>query len=152
MFVGDECCPSGTGSCSLGDTCVVRDDGTEGCCPLLADCDGTPVGYYSSSAVGSLSYSSFDFGISSSYPTSASISYSISDSGSSYIPTTRTPGAPIRPTSSEPGLSASSASGSSAESSAPAQQQGNGAGSVRDSVVTGVTVIGIFVAVAALFG
>lgn len=40
MFVGDECCPSGLGSCRLGDKCIVKDDGSEGCCPAWANCEG----------------------------------------------------------------------------------------------------------------
>ena len=65
MFVGDESCPSGLGSCGLGDTCVVLEDGAggEGCCPAWARCEGA-VGEGSGAGLGRMTSASASVGAS----------------------------------------------------------------------------------------
>lgn len=117
MFVGDECCPSGQGSCSFRSNCVIRTDGLEGCCPAWAKCNDTVAGATSSPikvppsssghGVGrsqSSSYATSTVASSTSPPASASQSSVLPDTTtftetSSSAPSSSTPA--IRPTSSK---------------------------------------------------
>ena len=115
MSSTDTCCPSGQGSCSLGETCVTTDDGTEGCCPLGEECRGSVSGggsYSSSSAL---------------YPTSSSAYFG---GGYGSISASSAAG----PTAFSGGSGGSSSS--AAESSQPVTQ-GAGSGAATNGVGLG---------------
>jgi hypothetical protein len=79
MFIGDTCCPDGSGSCAVDQVCWLGTDGQYGCCPVGETCDGpggvgntAATSSYTSNYAAYTSSSAVSDGIPSTYPDSPS--------------------------------------------------------------------------------